>query len=52
VRTIDEGIELLTGRNCDEVHQLVRDRLSGYADRLRAFASVDGSRSEHERVGP
>jgi predicted ATP-dependent protease len=29
VRTIDEGIELLTGRECAEVHQLVRDRLNG-----------------------
>ena len=46
VRTIDEGIELLTGRDSVEVHRLVRDRLNGYADRLRAFASVDGARSE------
>jgi lon-related putative ATP-dependent protease len=52
VRTIDEGIELLTGRDSAEVHRLVRDRLDGYAERLRAFASVDGSRSEHERLGP
>jgi predicted ATP-dependent protease len=46
VRTIDEGIELLTGRDSVEVHRLVRDRLNGYAERLRAFASVDGARSE------
>jgi predicted ATP-dependent protease len=50
VSTIDEGIELLTGRNSAEVHQLVRDRLDGYAERLRAFTSVDGSHSAHDRV--
>jgi lon-related putative ATP-dependent protease len=49
VRTIDEGVELLTGRECAEVHRLVRERLDGYAERLRAFASVDGSR---DRLGP
>src|SRR5262245_59201326 len=52
VRSIDEGIELLTGRECAEVHRLVRDRLNGYAERLRAFVSVDGSRGELDRVGP
>jgi predicted ATP-dependent protease len=52
LHAIDEGIELLTGRECAEVHQLVRDRLDGYAERLRAYASVDGSRSEHDRLGP
>lgn len=52
VRTIDEGVELLTGRECAEVHELVRDRLNGYAERLRAFASMDGSLSEHDRLGP
>jgi lon-related putative ATP-dependent protease len=52
VRSIDEGLELLTGRECAEVHRLVRDRLDGYAERLRAFASVDGSHSEHDPLGP
>jgi lon-related putative ATP-dependent protease len=54
VRTIDEGIELLTGCPAGErdedgsypegtVHRLVEDRLRGYAQRLRAFAvSGDG----------
>jgi predicted ATP-dependent protease len=46
VSTIDEGIELLTGRESAEVHKLVRDRLDGYAERLRAFVSADGFRSE------
>jgi lon-related putative ATP-dependent protease len=50
VRTIDEGIELLTGHESAEVHGLVRNRLNGYAERLRAFASVDGS--EHSRLAP
>jgi lon-related putative ATP-dependent protease len=52
VHTIDEGIELLTGRECAEVHRLVRNRLDGYAERLRSFASVDGTGSEHDRVAP
>jgi Lon-like ATP-dependent protease len=57
VRTIDEGIELLTGCRAgrrradglyppDSVHGLVAARLSGYAERLRAFtepeAETDG----------
>lgn len=53
VRTIDEGIELLTGHPAGEreedgsypegsVHRLVEDRLRGYAERLREFASTDG----------
>jgi lon-related putative ATP-dependent protease len=53
VRTIDEGIELLTGRPAGErgedgsypdgcVHALVERRLRTYAERLRAFASTDG----------
>ena len=52
VSTIDEGIELLTGRECAEVHRLVRDRLDGYADRLRGFISADGLRAEQDRLGP
>jgi lon-related putative ATP-dependent protease len=50
VRTIDEGIELLTGRPAgrraadgsypaESVHGLVAARLAGYAERLRAFAA-------------
>ena len=50
VRTVDEGIELLTGRPAGErdddgpypegtVHRLVEDRLRHYAERLRSFAS-------------
>ena len=53
VRTIDEGIELLTGRPAgrrradgsyppDSVHGLVAARLAGYAEKLRAFAEADG----------
>jgi lon-related putative ATP-dependent protease len=53
VRTIDEGIELLTGRvagargddgsyPAGSVHALVEERLRTYAERLRAFASTDG----------
>ncbi len=50
VRTIDEGIELLTGRPAGQrdldgqypegtVHRLVEDRLREYAERLRAFTT-------------
>jgi lon-related putative ATP-dependent protease len=46
VSTIDEGIELLTGRKPAEVHRRVRKRLDGYAERLRAFLSVDGFRTD------
>ena len=56
VRTVDEGIELLTGRKAgrrradgsfppDSVHALVKARLSTYADELRGFVgglSADG----------
>jgi predicted ATP-dependent protease len=54
VRTIDEGIELLTRRRAgrlrsdgtyapDTVHGLVSTRLSEYAGRLRAFAEPGGA---------
>ncbi|HWQ24286.1 MAG TPA: ATP-binding protein [Gaiellaceae bacterium] len=61
VRTIDEGIELLTGRPAgrrrkdgtfpaESVHGLVAARLAEYAERLRAFGEAghdeDGGRSE------
>jgi lon-related putative ATP-dependent protease len=50
VHTIDEGLELLTGRPAGErgadgtfpegtVHRLVEDRLRGYAERLKEFAA-------------
>jgi lon-related putative ATP-dependent protease len=50
VQTIDEGLELLTGRPAGErgadgtfpegtVHRLVEDRLRGYAERLKEFAA-------------
>ena len=53
VRTIDEGIELLTRRPAgrrradgsyppDSVHGLVAARLADYAERMRAFAETDG----------
>lgn len=53
VRTIDEGVELLTGRPAgerledgtyppDTVHRLVQDRLRRYAERLTALAQPDG----------
>jgi lon-related putative ATP-dependent protease len=54
VRTIDEGIELLTGRPAGErgpdgafsegtVHRLVEDRLRTYAERLREFGAELGA---------
>ena len=59
VRTIDEGIELLTGCRAgrrrsdgsyppDSVHGLVAARLSDYAERLRAFAKPE---AETDRDG-
>lgn len=59
VRTIDEGIELLTGCRAgrrradgsyppDSVHGLVAARLSDYAERLRAFAEPE---AETDRDG-
>ena len=38
VETVDEGIELLTGAPADEVHELARERLQGYAERLRELS--------------
>jgi len=61
VRTIDEGMELLTGVPAgarqedgtyppDTVHRLVQDRLRRYAERLSALAQPDGrpSHPAHE----
>ena len=55
VATVDEGLELLTGRPAGErgpdgsfpdgtVHRLVEDRLRGYAERLRDFGTGRGER--------
>jgi lon-related putative ATP-dependent protease len=60
VRTVDEGIELLTGRRAgrrradgtyppDSVHGLVEARLAEYAARLRAFAAEMESEVAGER---
>lgn len=59
VRTVDEGIELLTGlpagrRRADgffpvqSVHGLVSARLAGYAERLRAYAEPDASPADRD----
>jgi predicted ATP-dependent protease len=56
VRTIDQGIELLTGRRAGRrrpdgsyppasVHGLVAAQLAGYAERLRAFSEVEAERN-------
>jgi predicted ATP-dependent protease len=45
VRTIDEGIEILSGRPAVEVHELARARLERYAERLRELG-----RPEHEEA--
>jgi lon-related putative ATP-dependent protease len=42
VRTIDEGLELLTGRPAPDVHALVEERLRAYAERTREFAEPSG----------
>jgi hypothetical protein len=38
VRSVDEGIELLTGVPAQEIHARVESRLSEFADKARAFA--------------
>ena len=59
-RTIDEGIELLTGRRAgrrradgsyppDSVHGLVAARLSDYAERLRAFPEPTNEAERNRR---
>ncbi len=50
VSTVDEGIELLTGRPAPEVHALVSERLKAYAERLRELA--EGVPEEEEEEGP
>lgn len=66
VRTIDEGIELLTDHPAgqrgpdglypaDTVHRLVEDRLRGYAEHLRDFAAADhktAAGQDHHKTKP
>jgi lon-related putative ATP-dependent protease len=40
VRTVDEGIELLTGVPAGEIHARVESRLAEFADKARAFATA------------
>jgi predicted ATP-dependent protease len=58
IHTIDEGIELLTGRSAGArgpdgafaegtIHRLVEDRLRGYAERLQAFGAGRNGESQH-----
>jgi len=59
IDTVEEGIELLTGRPAgrrradgsyppDSVHGLVAARLAGYAEKLRAFAEADGDEAARD----
>jgi len=50
VSTVDEGIELLTGRPAAEVHALAAERLKTYAETLREFA--EAAPGEEEEEGP
>lgn len=61
LRTVDEGIELLTGVRSGErqadgtypsgsVHRLVQDRLRGYGERLNALAQADGRQAPGGRT--
>jgi predicted ATP-dependent protease len=63
VRSVDEGIELLTGVPAGErqedgtyppgsVHRLVQDRLRRYTERLNALAQPDGRTAHHAPPGP
>ncbi|TAK84473.1 MAG: ATP-binding protein [Betaproteobacteria bacterium] len=44
VRTVDEGIELLTGVPAKEIHARVETRLAEFAERARAFAVTAGKK--------
>jgi lon-related putative ATP-dependent protease len=44
VRTVEEGIELLTGVPAAEIHARVEARLAGFAERAREFALSGGRR--------
>lgn len=40
VESVDEGIELLTGRPAAEVHRLAEERLAGYAETLKRMGGT------------
>jgi len=44
VRTVDEGIELLTGVPAGEIHARVEARLAEFAERARSFAAGAGGK--------
>jgi predicted ATP-dependent protease len=45
VRTVDEGIELLTGVAAAQIHARVESRLAEFADKARAFALAGAKKS-------
>jgi lon-related putative ATP-dependent protease len=51
VASVDEGIELLTGRPAEEVHARVAERLKTYAERFRELAEAVAGEEEEERAG-
>jgi predicted ATP-dependent protease len=53
VRTIDEGIALLTGVPAEAIHARVEERLSDYAERARSFTAlgVPGRRWQARQSG-
>jgi lon-related putative ATP-dependent protease len=51
VRTVDEGIALLTGIAAPEIHARVEGRLSEFADKARAFA-LTGARKPWQAKAP
>ena len=44
VRTVDEGIALLTGQPAGDIHARVEQRLTEFAERARAFGSAAGAK--------
>jgi lon-related putative ATP-dependent protease len=44
VRSVDEGIELLTGVPAKEIHARVEARLADFAERARAFGAAQGGK--------
>lgn len=59
VRSVDEGIELLTGRPAAEVHRLVAERIADYAEKAKEAAggpsgetpmAAAGGRAHHGAV--
>jgi predicted ATP-dependent protease len=51
VRTVDEGIELLTGVPAQDIHARVESRLAEFADKARAFA-LAGAKKPWQAVAP